>query len=117
MMVTGEIDFGDGTKMLIPVRSPGDWQTVCYPSMLSDSYVISQAIPQPEQLGIDTLEGGLSWTGVMDAIEKAPESHAKGRADRTPVPVRYVVMVFLGLVLMGIGLAREPIALILWGIR
>jgi hypothetical protein len=89
------------------------------PFSLSDTYILSGVVPTHEEVmaSIEVPDEWLSWTGVMDAIEKAPESHAKGRAGRTPVPVRYVVMVFLGLVLMGIGLAREPIALILWGMR
>lgn len=71
---------------------------------LGDAYVISQPIPRPEELPVDVLEGGLSWTGVMRAIEKGPQSHAEGRNPDGRVPVRYVVLVFVGLLLTGLGL-------------
>lgn len=58
---------------------------------------------------------GLSFTGVIRAIENAPQSHAKRRARGGPVPVRYVACVFAGLVLTAIGLLlRDSVALMIW---
>lgn len=84
------------------------------PFSLSDAYVLSGAIPPPEAYlsPADTLDGGLSWTGIMDALEKTPRSHAETRDTDGAVPVRYVVFLFLGLVLTAlamVGLWLRPL--------
>jgi hypothetical protein len=73
-------------------------------SALTDSYVITQDIPTAPAAPIDTLAGGLSWTGVMRAIEEAPQSHAKGRTDRRGTPAWALVCLWLGLALIGLTL-------------
>lgn len=100
---------------VVPVV-PGD----LHDFRLLDSYVISQDItalqaearvlPYTTHPPVDTLDGGLSWTGVMDALEKTPQSHAKGRSDAPRVPVGYVVMLYLGIVLVGAALVGLWIA-------
>lgn len=95
---------------------------------LADAYVFTGEIPPPEsyRVGVDyaypqatvysshpddTLTGALSMTGVIRAIEKAPQSHAKGRGDRPAIPVWTLAIIMLGVVLMAIGfLLNESIA-------
>ena len=102
------------TKSFVPVI-PGP-----EPFTLSDVYVLSGVVPTHEEvmasIEVDPTEPWLSFTGVMDAITEAPETHAEARADHPPVPVRYVLLVFLGLVLMGIGLVREWLGLWIWAV-
>jgi hypothetical protein len=95
MMAFGEIDLGDGRTHLVPVRQPGDWQ-----SFPADR---------------DPLDG-LTITGVIRAVNEGPESHAEPRLGDGRVPVRYVVLLFLGLVLMGFGLAADPIGALIYGV-
>jgi len=96
---------------------PGDLHDFRGDVRLSDAYVISQDVSaiqlearargyltDAETPRVDVLDGGLSWTGVMDALQKHPQSHAKGRNDDPRVPMRYVVLVFVGLLLTGLGL-------------
>lgn len=91
----GEIQFEDGVTMLVPQPSASLWQSV----------------PPPE----DTLGGGLSFTGVMEAFDKAPQSHAKGRMDGSGVPVWGVALIVLGLALMAFGwLLNDPVSLLIY---
>lgn len=98
MLPVGEIQLEDGQTMIIaqPQLLPnGGWQTL--PS--------------------DTLDGSLSWTGVMDAFVEVPQSHAKGRTARGPMPVWPVVLILAGLVLMAIGfLLNGPVSLLVHGV-
>lgn len=73
---------------------------------LSDTYVISQPIPHPEVYTppVDTLAGGLSWTGVMEAISEGPQSHAEGRNHGPRVPGWALVCLFAGMALIGLAL-------------
>jgi len=88
------------------------------PFNLTDVYVLSGELPshtevlrQIEVSPIDTSSWGLSFTGVMEALDKAPQSHAKGRTDVPGIPVWALVLIFAGLVLMAIGwLLNEPVA-------
>lgn len=83
---------------------------------LEDSYIITQDIPPPASVH-DTLDGSLSWTGVMDAFVEVPQSHAKGRTARGPMPVWPVVLIMAGLVLMAIGfLLNGPVSLLVHGV-
>lgn len=101
-------------KSYVPVV-PGDLHDFRGEIRLEDAYVVSQdvSVLQPHVVTYltdaetpprDVLEGGLSWTGVMEAVGKGPQSHAEGRNHDGRVPVRYVVLVFLGLVLTGLAL-------------
>lgn len=78
---------------------------------LADAYVLSQDVSaiqaEARALGYlrnDTLAGGLSWTGVMDAISNGPQSHGDGRTTGRGAPVWALVCVFLGLALIGLSL-------------
>lgn len=90
---------------------------------LSDAYVISEVLPSHDEVmrsitvsSGDTSSWGLSFTGVMDVIGKAPQSHAKGRTGQPWAPVWAVAMIFAGLVLMGFGwMLNDPIAQLIYG--
>lgn len=78
------------------------------PTSLNDSYVISQEIAphvvvQAYTPDVDTLAGGLTWTGVMDAISEGPQGHAEGSVPGRGVPVWSIACVFAGLVLMALA--------------
>lgn len=75
----------------------------------TDAYVISQPIIPPEVVAaytpsVDTLDGGLSWTGVIHALEEAPQSHAERRTGAGGGSGWAVACVFAGLVLIGLSL-------------
>lgn len=70
---------------------------------------------QPMRVYADTRLDGLTVTGVIRTLSNQPQSHAETRSWSRRVPVRYVVYVWLGLALAGIGMAREPISLLIWG--
>lgn len=74
---------------------------------LSDSYVNdSQDIP---------LYDGLTMTGIMEALEKAPQSHAEARTARRGVPVWAVACLWLGTVLVALGLLlTDQVAWMVW---
>lgn len=81
------------------------------PFSLADAYVLSGPISPPHTYltdaatpPVDTLEGGLSWTGVMEALDNHPQSHAKGRRDDPRVPVWSLVVLFVGLVLTAVAM-------------
>ena len=60
---------------------------------------------------------GLSFTGVMDAIEKGPQSHAKGQTDAPWVPAWALLRIFAGLVLMAVGwLLNDPVSHLIYGV-
>jgi hypothetical protein len=92
------------------------------PFNLTDVYVLSQEIPPHAEVmrsvpadPTDTSTWGLTFTGVMDAIEKGPQSHAEGRTGVPGVPVWALGMVFAGLVLMAIGfLLNEPVSMLIY---
>lgn len=94
------------------------------PFNLTDVYVLSGEIqPHAEVMRTipvdptDTASWGLSWTGVMDAIEKAPQSHAEARSARPPVPVWPVAMIVAGLALMAIGwMLNGPVSLLIYAL-
>lgn len=131
MMPVGEIVYPDGYRVLVP--QPVKFQE--WPSStLADVYVLSGAIPGHEKvisaidygypeaeayvtLPVGTIGGGLSWTGVMEAISEGPQSHAKGRTWRTGVPVRYIAALFLGMVLIGLSLVAWFVVLPLMGVE
>jgi len=46
----------------------------------------------------------LSLTGVIDAVQSGPQSHAAGRSLVPRVPVGPMVLIVAGLALMGLGL-------------
>jgi hypothetical protein len=95
------------------------------PYRLEDTYVISRDLPPPvtqpvpedgrlqvmrprwkaDPLPTDTASWGLSFTGVMDAFSEPPQSHRKRRSRVRPIPVWTLVVIFLGLVLVGLSLA------------
>jgi len=93
------------------------------PFTLEDAYVISGALPDHHDVmrsitvdPCNTSSWGLSFTGVMEALEKAPQSHAEGRTDAPGAPVWAIAMIFAGLVLMAIGwLLNDPIAQLIYG--
>jgi hypothetical protein len=107
----GEITYPDGYRVLVPqpIR----------PFNLSDAYVLSGALPSHDEVLrsiTDTSEWGLSFTGVMDALDKAPQSHAEGRTGEPAAPVWAIAMIFAGLVLMAIGwLLNDPITQLIYG--
>lgn len=70
---------------------------------LSDSYVNdSQDIP-------------LSMTGVMEALEKAPQSHAGRRTMFADTPVWAVTCLWAGIVLVALGLLlTDQVAWVVW---
>lgn len=79
--------------------------------------ILVPVIPGPDVPNVDTLAGGLTWTGVMRAIEEAPESHAEPRSGVPRVPVWSVASVFLGLVLMAVGFVlNAEVAAFVWGL-
>jgi hypothetical protein len=87
---------------------------------LEDAYVFTGEIPPPTVVQayippVDTLGDGLSWTGVMNALDKGPEMPAE-RPSRVPrVPVWSVACVFSGSVLMAVGwMLNEPVARLIW---
>lgn len=73
-------------------------------------------IDVPRPVPTDTAEWGLSWTGVMEALNNHPQSHAKGRNTDRRVPVRYVVLVVVGLALMGVGMSAQILAPLIWAV-
>jgi hypothetical protein len=93
------------------------------PFNLADAYVLSHEIPPHTEVmrsitvsPTDTSEWGLSWTGVMNAIEEAPQSHAKGRTGAPWVPVWTLVVIFAGLVLIAFGwVLNDPITHLIYG--
>lgn len=79
-----------------------------------ETEVLTVVIPREPQAE-DTLAGGLSWTGVIEAFDKTPQSHAKRRSDHGRVPVWALASVFLGAVLMAFGFVmNEPVSQALW---
>jgi hypothetical protein len=93
------------------------------PFNLTDVYVLSQEIPPHAEVmrsitvsATDTSSWGLSWTGVMDAFDKAPQSHAKDRTGEPWVPVWALALILAGLVLMAVGwLLNDPITQWIYG--
>lgn len=60
---------------------------------------------------VDTLAEGLSWTGVMRAIEKGPEIAAEPRSAVPRVPVWSLASIVSGAVLMAVGwLMNDPVS-------
>jgi len=58
----------------------------------------------------------LSFTGVMEVLEKAPQSHAAGRTGAPGAPVWALVAIFAGLVLMAFGwVLNDPITHFIYG--
>lgn len=126
MAVFGEIDLGEGRKHLVPVRTPRDWVTVIpgrEPFNLADVYVLSGELPAHTEVlrsiqadPTDTASWGLSFTGVMEALDKAPQSHAKGRTGEPWAPVWALAMIVAGLALMAFGwMLNEPVAQLIYG--
>lgn len=101
-----------------PVIVPGH-----EPFNLADVYVLSHEIPSHDEVlrsiqadPTDTASWGLSFTGVMEVLEKAPQSHAKGRTGEPWAPAWAIAMIFAGLVLMAIGwMLNEPVAQLIYG--
>lgn len=117
-MSVGEIIYPDGRKVLVPQPTTFEqWPPVVRGRYTGeDTEVLTVVIPR-EPEAEDTLAGGLSWTGVIEAIEKGPESHAEPRTWRGPVPVWPMVLVFLGAVLMAFGFVlNEPVSRALWAL-
>lgn len=75
---------------------------------LSDFYINdSQEIPPHDD--------ALSFTGVMDAFDKAPQSHAEARSSRPGVPLWAVALIIAGLALMAVGwLMNEPVSILIY---
>ena len=101
-----------------PVVIPGH-----EPFTLADVYVISGAIPPHDEVlrsivvqPTDVGDWGLTFTGVMEALENQPQSHAKRRTDVPGVPVWALAMIFAGLVLMAFGwMLNDPITHLIYG--
>lgn len=89
---------------------------------LGDVYVLSGAIPPHTEvlrsIPVDPTDTStwLSFTGVMDAISEGPENDAKGRADVPGAPLWAIVCVFVGLVLIGIGLTWRMAGPFVWSL-
>lgn len=89
---------------------------------LNDVYVLSGAIPSHDEVmrsvvvsPIDTGSWGLSFTGVMEAFDNQPQSHAKGRTATPGAPVWAIAVIFLGLVLMAFGwLLNGPVSSLIY---
>ena len=92
------------------------------PFNLEDAYVISDALPAHTEVmrsitvsPTDTSEWGLSWTGVMGAFDKGPQTSHKTRTDVPGVPVWGVALIVLGLALMAFGwLLNGPVSLLIY---
>jgi hypothetical protein len=90
---------------------------------LTDVYVLSQEIPPHSEVmrsitvsATDTSSWGLSFTGVMEALDKSPQSHAKTRTGVPGVPVWALAMIVAGLALMAFGwLLNDPITHLIYG--
>ena len=89
---------------------------------LSDAYVLSGALPSHDEVmqsitvdACDTSAWGLSWTGVMEAFDKGPQTSHKARTGAPGVPVWGVALIVLGLTLMAFGwLLNEPVSLLIY---
>jgi hypothetical protein len=58
---------------------------------------------------------GLTMTGVIRAINEAPQSHAKRRNGDPWVPMWTLVLIFAGGVLAALGLVfQDPVARLIW---
>jgi hypothetical protein len=82
----------------------------------TDAYIYTGPIPDHATVQAyvpttDTLAGGLSWTGVMDAIEKGPQSHAEASAADRGMPVWALACVFGGLVLMALAMVMLTVVI------
>jgi hypothetical protein len=97
MWLMGEIEHEDGTTQLIP--QPVRWSVLESP------------------VSVDTLAGGLSWTGVMDAIGKGPQIHGNGLRGGRGVPGWAIACVFAGLVLVGLCMVMLSVVVPLMGTR
>lgn len=75
---------------------------------ISDAYVFdSQELPSHDD--------ALSFTGVMEAIEKGPQSHAKPRSAGPGVPLWAVALIVAGLALMAFGwLMNDEVSLTIY---
>lgn len=92
MMMVGEITCSDGHTVLVP--QPVEWTRI--------ETRIAQHM-------------GLSFTGVMDAIEKGPQTHAERRSARPPMPVWPVVLIVAGLALVAFGLLMNgPVSMLIY---
>lgn len=108
-----------GTPRLAPPVIPGrDY------SCPKDAYIFTGPIPPPTMWSVvdstqpvDTLAGGLSWTGVMDAISEGPQSHAEPSAAGRGVPGWSIACVFAGLVLVGFCMVMLSVVVPLMGTR
>jgi hypothetical protein len=58
----------------------------------------------------------VTMTGVLEAFDKQPQSHRDARAGVGRVPLWALTCVFVGLALIGAGLAAQPIALAVWSV-
>lgn len=56
---------------------------------------------------------GLTMTGVIRAVQ-ASQIDAEARTGEPWAPTWAVVVAFLGIVLIGVAVARNPIALMIW---
>lgn len=86
------------------------------PGRCLDSCADHPDATQPLRIYDDTRLDGLTITGVIRTLSNQPQSHVEERPAPVGIPVRYVVIIWLGLVLIGMGLAREPIGLLIWGV-
>lgn len=84
------------------MTSPGDYRP-------TDAYItFTQDIPRPDATSVDEL----SWTGVMRAVGKGPQIHAK---PRTRIPAWSVAAIAWGVVLIALGLClNQPVSVLIW---
>jgi hypothetical protein len=59
---------------------------------------------------------GLTMTGVMDALDEGSQWPVETRNGRPWAPTWAVVVTFLGIVLIGVLVARNPIAYMIWSL-
>lgn len=81
----------------------------------ADTEVLTIVIPREPEAD-QTLDHGLTWTGVVNALEKGSQRPAEARSERTPIPVWALASVFAGVVLMALGfLLNDPVSHLIFG--
>lgn len=96
-------------------------------SRWDDAYIVTGAIPpmidftRPETtVPVIDLPAHpadyLTMTGVIEVLGEGSQMPREARSGAGRTPMRYVVLLFLGLVLMGVGMAREPLGLLVWSL-
>lgn len=109
MAPMGEIVYPDGHRVLVP--QPVKFEAI--PARMCMSCLRTKCPPDcPDRVALD---GGLSVTGVMRAIDEAPEMPTEARSPVPRVPVWALACIVSGLVLVAIGLVlRDPVARVVW---